>query len=239
MFCQYRPSRQSVRAVGRQCGRTAFFTPRPEINRVTGAPTTQHGFTLVEMLVVLILTAMIAGILFQAMERMYRLQDRFGVARANAQHGVMARDWFRQTVAGLLPDYADGKNRFSGSEKQFSGLTTNPLSARYGALSAFEWKIAFDAGKGLSTLSYIEDRQEPSLETTLISWPGNNGRFIYLDTKGERHDAWPPPLGIWPQLPSQIHLQASEGGEEILILAIPMGAHSPLPRPRDFFGAGQ
>lgn len=192
-----------------------------------------NGFTLVEILVVLILTSLITGILFQAMERMYRLQDRFGIELAYAQQDVMIKDWFRQTIEGLLPDYADGQNKFRGTARQLSGLTINPLNIhQYGAPSEFEWKLVFDPNEGSMHLVYTENGQAASM----LSWAGNIGRFIYLDSKGEAHETWPPPLGIWPQLPKQVQVQAIKNSGSIVVLATPMGPASPLPRIQDLFG---
>ncbi len=102
---------------------------------------TQAGITLIEVLVVLIIVGMTSGILFQALERAYQLQQRYGVELFNIQHGQMAADWYRQTIQGLHPDYPDGQNIFRGDDREFSGLTNNPLSDEYGAPTPITWKI--------------------------------------------------------------------------------------------------
>lgn len=193
------------------------------------------GFTLVEMLVVLVIVSMTSAVIFQAFDRVYRLQSRFGVELFDAQQGAMSIDWFRQTVQGLLSDYADGANKFSGSAHEFSGLSTNPLSEEYGSTTGIKWRISFDPGTGGTQLVYAD----AAGESTIAEWQGGAARFIYVDDKLESHENWPPALGMWPQLPKLIRLEAVDRGATLVIMAMPVGSPVPLPRPQDFFGAAK
>lgn len=195
----------------------------------------QVGFTLIEVLVVLIIVAMISGVLFQALERAYRLQERFGVELFNVQHGQMAADWYRQSVQGLLPDYPDGRNIFQGKDREFSGLSSNPPSDGYGMPTPITWKIRNNQQDGTTELVYLEEKQE----TPILIWHGNGARFIYFDEKQTPHDSWPPPLGLSTQLPKQIQLVAKDAGEPINIVASLRGPVATLPRLQDFIGGAQ
>lgn len=186
----------------------------------------QTGFTLIEVLVVLIITGMIGGILFQALERAYRLQERFGIELFSAQQGQMAADWYRQTIQGLQPDYPDGQNIFQGNDREFSGLSNNPLNGEYGAPTPITWRLSNN--KGITELVYLEGKRE----TTILSWLGHEARFIYFDEKQAPHDKWPPPLEQSSQLPKQIQLVAQDAGEPIGIVAVTMGPTMPLLRPQ-------
>ncbi len=205
--------------------------PRP-ISRRQSKQAQQAGFTLVEVLVVLILVAMISSVLFQALERAYRLQERFGTELFKVQQGQMAADWYRQTVQGLYPDQPDGKNIFRGQDREFSGLSSNPLGDDYGAPTPITWKLRSNQANGATELVYIEAMRE----TPVLSWRGKQARFVYLDQQRAPHDGWPPPLGLFTQLPRQIQLEANDGGESIVIVASPMGPTEPLLRSQDFFG---
>lgn len=189
----------------------------------------QTGFTLIEVLVVLIIVGMVSGVLFQALERAYRLQERFGMELFSAQQGQMAADWYRQTVQGLQPDYPDGRSIFQGSQLEFSGLTSNPLSDEYGAPTPITWKIRNNRQNGTMELAYLEEKQE----TTILAWRSKEARFIYFDEKLMPHDSWPPPLGLWTQLPKQIQLVAKNLGGPINIVATTMGPPMPMLRPQD------
>jgi len=190
----------------------------------------QAGFTLIEVLVVLIIVGMISGVLFQALERAYRLQERFGTELFSVQQGQMAADWYRQTVQGLHPDYANGRNLFQGKDREFSGLSSNPLGNEYGAPTPITWKLRSNQQNGTTELVYIE----ASRETPVLSWRGNQARFIYLDAQQTPHDSWPPPLGLSTQLPKQVQLVVKDAGEIINIVAAPMGPVTTLLRVQDF-----
>ena len=189
----------------------------------------QCAFTLVEMLVVLIIVGLVSGILLQAVEQVFRLQRRFGVEVAVSQQGAMLSDWFRQTIEGLFPDYPDGKHKFSGTERRLSGLTTNSLTTEYGVPTVITWELAFDPDSGRTRLLNGTGKDA----APLMSWQGNQGRFVYLDAKGEAHDSWPPRLGDWPQLPAAIRLEGLREGEPLILVAVPMGPKNTLPRLKD------
>lgn len=189
----------------------------------------QTGFTLIEVLVVLIIVGMVSGVLFQALERAYRLQERFGMELFSVQQGQMATDWYRQTVQGLYPDYPDGRSIFQGDEREFSGLTSNPLSNEYGAPTPITWRIRNNRQNGTMELVYLEGKQE----SIILSWHSNEARFIYFDEKQTPHDSWPPPLGLWTQLPKQIQLETKDAGDPINIVASTMGPTMPPPLPQD------
>jgi hypothetical protein len=178
------------------------------------------------------MVAMISSVLFQALERAYRLQERFGTELFKVQQGQMATDWYRQTVQGLYPDQADGSNLFHGDDRAFSGLSSNPLGDNYGAPTPIAWKIVNNPQSGMTELSYVEDKHE----TPVLSWRGKQAHFVYFDEQQAPHDSWPPPLGRFMQLPKQIQLQASDAGLPIVIVASPMGPTEPMLRSQDFFG---
>ena len=192
----------------------------------------QKAFTLVEVLVVLLIVSLVSGILFQALEQVFRLQLRFGDELSYTQQDAMSEDWFRQGIEGLLPDYPNGANIFKGTERKLSGLSTNTLSVDYGAPLPLILEISADPESGAMRLLNGEGKDA----APILTWPGTTGRFRYVDQKGEAHESWPPPLGLWPQIPSAIWLEADLGGKPSILVAVPMGPVSPMPRASDFFG---
>lgn len=189
----------------------------------------ERGFTLLEMLVVLVLTGFITTILFEGLSQTFRLQQHFGVEMFNTQQGAMRSDWFRQSINGLMPDHEDGRNKFKGDERRMSGLTTAPLTPESVGLAPLTWQLRFDPESGETRLHYGAENDAPAI----LAWPGNSGRFVYLDNKGEAHDTWPPFLGNWPQLPNAIYLEAKRSDEPYTLVAVPKGLDNPLPRQKD------
>ena len=193
---------------------------------------TSGGFTLIEVLVVLILVGMTSGILFQAMQRAFGLQARFGSELFKAQQGQMATGWYRQTVQGLLPDYPGGSSFFRGDATGFAGLSSNPLDEDYGAPTSIAWKLQPNADTGTTDLVYTDAQHT----TTVLNWRSSKARFVYLDNQLTPHEQWPPPLGLFAQLPTHIELQVTEEGQPVVILAHPMGPAEPRLRPQDVVG---
>ena len=191
-----------------------------------------RGFTLIEVLVVLILVGMTSGILFQAMQRAFGLQARFGSELFKAQQGQMATDWYRQTAQGLLPDYPGGNSFFHGDATGLAGLSSNPLDEDYGAPTRIAWKLQPNADTDTTDLVYSDAQHT----TTVLSWRRSKARFVYLDNQLTPHEQWPPPLGLFVQLPAQIELQVTDAGEPLIILAHPMGPAEPRLRPQDVVG---
>lgn len=189
------------------------------------------GFTLVEILVVLILTGFIVTILMQALHQVFRLQTHFGHEVFNTQSGAMYADWFRQSINGLVPDYIDGKQKFQGGRREMRGLTLAPLDQDTGTLTPFVWRLEYDPGRNLSALYYGESGDKKALQ--IMHWQNNNGRFIYVDAKDEAHDSWPPFLGKWPQLPHAIYLESGAGDAARVLVAAPRSAATTMARRKE------
>lgn len=191
-----------------------------------------RGFTLIEILVVLVITGFIVTILLQSLHQVFRLQTHFGSEIFHTQSGAMYTDWFRQSINGLMPDYADGKQKFSGERRKMSGLTLSPLDQESGVPASFVWRLEFDPHSGQTGLYYGDAREtRPSLP--VLFWPGDSGRFIYIDAENEPHDSWPPFLGKWPQLPRAIYLESGAAEQLRLIVAAPLAADTPPLRRKD------
>ena len=194
--------------------------------------TKNAGFTLIEMLVVLVITALVSGVLFQALERSYSLQRRFGVELFKNQQGQMAIDWYRQSVQGLIADTPGESGVFKGEAHSLAGLTTTPLSEDFGMSTPFRWSLVIAADGSQTELVY----RERDTDTVVLRWQGAQAKFVYLDDTLTAHDTWPPPLGLFSQLPRQIRVDASDNGEAVVIVATPMGPLDPAPRLQDVFG---
>jgi len=187
------------------------------------------GFTLLEMLVVLLLTGMVAAILFQGLGQVLRIEGRRSTQLHESRQGEMYVQWFRQCINGLLPGYPDGENRFRGTAREMRGRSLFPLDVASEAVLPIRWQLRFDPGSGRTQLRYGGADHGP----VVLSWQGNSGRFVYFDFEGGAHDSWPPYSGTWPQLPASILLDNGVRDEPLVVVAAPRGPQQPLPRPRD------
>ena len=214
-------------------------------------PDAPRGFTLVEMLVVLVLTSLAAGLLMQASTQVLGLQQRLNAQLERLRGPQLGADWLRQVVQGLQPDYSDGAHVFKGTERGFAALTTNPLSGSYGGLAPFAVVLDYDGASDSTALRYAagavpgvvvarlaDALPEVQAATVLLRWPGRAPRLRYWDDKGEPHADWPPAQGLWRQLPSRITLEGEqEGGDPWVLVATSQGPAWPVPRARDVMGA--
>ncbi|GLR11950.1 hypothetical protein GCM10007907_07400 [Chitinimonas prasina] len=179
----------------------------------------QRGFTLVEILVVMVITSLVTGLLFQSMAMINRAQQGFDAQLAEMGRGGVRAEWYRQLVGGLVPDYNDGKDKFTGGAMRLSGLTTMPLSPRYGAPQAFSLVLRPDGGE--MTLVYRAEETQADFE--VYRWPALKATFRYQDVDGSEYDSWPPVSALKPaQLPSAITIQ-SVGEDAISWVAVPRG----------------
>ena len=144
------------------------------------------GYTLMEVLVVLTITALVAGVLLQSLSQVYRMQERFGVQIERSQVGVVETDWYRQIVQQLQPDYPDGTGRLRGDARAFEALGLDPFAREQGLPRLMKLSLRTDAGRTELRLRAGDN------EVVLAQWPDlTHSEFVYLDAKADRHDQWP------------------------------------------------
>lgn len=181
-----------------------------------------RGFTLLEALVVLVITGLVSVVLVQG----------FGLilaARTSAQNKLVAIDeavveanLFLEPLRGILPDYPNQPHIFSGEPQRLRGLTARPLQARPGAPTPFTLTIDYDASSNRSVLTYQEENAQP---VALGSWEGSEGAFAYRDRTGEWQGVWPPQSDPQaPQTPWLIRLEKGSGFPRNMVASV-SGAH--------------
>ena len=191
-----------------------------------------QGFTLFEMLVVILLTGMIATILFQGLNQIYRLQTHFDAELDHNRKDAMLADWYRQVITGLKPDQKDGQNKFSGDAQRLQGQTTSPLDLSKGVIP-FVLQLRYNRQTDTTHLEYIANEKN----TPLLTWAGKQGKLAYLDVGQQEYDQWPPPMVREPQqIPAAIRLDAMRDQQKWTLIATPMSPVNPKPRIQELFG---
>lgn len=199
--------------------------------RTDTAARRQHGFTLVEMLVTLVILAMITGLLWQAMQQSFQVERLLQGSGAEGQLRVIRREWVRSLIEASLPDRLGAAEQFRGSSTELV-LT----SAEMPDLAGFDagWmRLALDRDErtgrhrlvARSLLTQAErdgwrDRERP--EVALLDGVGAAPRFRYLDTKGAWHDDWPLPDAVVKRLPVAVMLELGDeaGGPLVARLGV-------------------
>jgi prepilin-type N-terminal cleavage/methylation domain-containing protein len=182
---------------------------------------TAAGFTLIETLVALAVSALASALLIQGLQQAYRLHERQGHEIFRLQHGAMHADWYRRSIEELVPERPGGAHVFLGEPRQLRGISLARPGMAAQAQAAIDWQLRFDAETGATGLYQAEGGRESA--APVLSWPGDSGRFYYFDAEGLEHDRWPPRLGQWPQLPSAVHLRYGAETRHGVIVAVPLG----------------
>ena len=188
----------------------------------------ESGFTLVELLVVLVVVTLISGVLLSGFERVLDIRLRLAGFLDGMDAPTLVADWFRASVDGLLPDVDKGRDRFAGNRRRMSGLSLAALNATAGVPTRITWEVVFDAE---ARRSYLRYRNNEDREMTIASWPGDDGGLQYCGSNFVCHDSWPLDARS-AQLPALIRLDAVKGSEPWPILAAPRGDRDPLPGQR-------
>jgi len=160
------------------------------------------GFTLLEMLVVLVLVGLVSTLLLQGFSYVLHLRERFLQQLNDLQQGAIQEYWFRSSTSALIANYENAEPIFKGDSKQFSGLTLSALDADGGVPMPMTWQLHYEYG--ITSLRYLHTGGET---WQILQWQSDVGEFQYLSVQGEWHSEWPPALGDQsPQLPRAILL---------------------------------
>lgn len=182
----------------------------------------RNGFTLVEMLVVLVITSLIVMILLQALQQVMSLHTRFGSEIDRNRGQAISQEWLSQLLEGLQPEQDGGKYVFKGSASELSGLSTSVPTDQYGGLTHFSLKLNYDSRQNETVLEYRDDlHSEQPLR--LADWDGDSGRFVYQDSKQAAYSNWPPELDHSRQIPALIKLEARRDGRTWMMAVKPAG----------------
>lgn len=168
---------------------------RPAIRR-------PRGFTLMELLVVLVITALLMSMLFQSLAIFRRAQERIDVRTLSERQTELAERWFDEAVAGLYPW---DTQTFVGDDDHWQGYTLQPIQGTPGAPVAVRWNLHRDLVG--NWLAYTV-AGKPAVEFRL---PDGELHFSYVDEAGQSHRQWPPAKGLFPALPAAIALVDGSG----------------------------
>ncbi|MDD5123598.1 prepilin-type N-terminal cleavage/methylation domain-containing protein [Methylovulum sp.] len=189
-----------------------------------------NGFTLMEVLVVLVLVSLISGLLMQGFGYVLRL--RFNVTQQIKKQRIqqLQEHWYRNLVTGIIVNTREEKALFQGSESVLQGQSINTLTAPAGVPQAFT--LTLSAQENTIVLRYRITEKE---EWRLGQWTAQKASFSYLDNQGNWVPTWPPKMGaVTQQLPEAIQLQIENIPNPVnWIVSIP-SKKNPKPGIEDF-----
>ena len=144
------------------------------------------GFTLVEMLVVMVLLGLISSILFQGLSLIGKVQSRLIPNIQKQQKQMLQERWFRESVSGLMAGVKNTEH-FTGTQSGFTGISISPLHSNNRAPQLIEWEIATSDEQYI--LGY-KQQQGLSWQIETYSSESQQPVFVYLDSSGQWHNNW-------------------------------------------------
>lgn len=170
-----------------------------------------RGFTLVEMLVTLVVTAIVSTLLWQALAQVARFEIRLRDQRELASRDMLRRAWIDRALSGVMSGPTGDPRAFRGDALGFEAYMTMPPSP---VLHGPVWvRLRLQRNGDLTALRQADDEEPP-----LWAWPGE-GHFDYMDAQGAWTSTWPPDEERAAALPRAIRLQGAPGGP--LLVALP------------------
>lgn len=157
-----------------------------------------QGFTLVEMLVTMALTAMIAGVLWQAMNQITRIERLLQGSGVSGQLELVRREWIRGLIQSALVEQIGAPRQFVGDAFQLSLISSESVATPGLAGRRLQLRVESDAVTRrqrllieTGSLEMTTTSAEPAA-IELLSWTGPEGRIRYLNADGVWLDHWPP-----------------------------------------------
>jgi prepilin-type N-terminal cleavage/methylation domain-containing protein len=179
-----------------------------------------HGFTLLEVIVVLVITGLISVVLIQGLGIVLAARTTVAHKILDLDKLMIQRNLVLDPLRGIVPDYNDHPFVFSGSERQLRGLTLRTLQERAGTPTGFTMSLTYSSDRGETLVIYQEDGRDP---VELMSWPDNVGSFSYRDRTGDWSDVWPV-NDKSSQTPWLIRVQTGGDATATMVVSV-AGAH--------------
>ena len=184
----------------------------------------QRGFTLLEMMVVLVLVGMISAMLMQGFIYVAGIFSSVERRQQHWQQQMLQRTWLQESVRSLTNGVEGSLAQpyfFNGDEQGFTGLALHGLSyaGGVGRPLRVQWQLEHDDEHGLRLL-YREIKLHQSVANaddnpwyTVARWPRAQGEFRYFSQSGwyPRFSGRPLPDQANPVLPDMILLNIDAG----------------------------
>lgn len=156
------------------------------------------GLTLVELLVVIVLTALVATLVMQGIGQGLGLFRRVSADQGEIYRELMSRAWLRETFSTAAANPPD-RDEFIADELGVRLMTYRPLLGSEGIATEISWTVRPERG-----LDYLEHGQHMAV----AALPAVRG-FEYQDVAGLWHPRWPVEDGH--ALPERVRIVFADG----------------------------
>ena len=199
-------------------------------------PNKQSGFTILELIVVLVLASLLVTVVFGAFNVILRTQASVGRASSDLIGMISERERVINVLRGFFPSYSDEEFQIEGSAVRLQGKTTAPLFGWQGLPTPVYLELFFDPSANQTLLQY-EEPPYPSI--TLLRLAGDEAEFAYYNESLQQTRQWPAALPSQRSemgQPTLIQLTWGVRPEDVIVVYTASIADLPL-RPSDLPGA--
>lgn len=164
----------------------------------------QAGITLLEVLVVIMLTGMISTLLMQAIGFSLASFQRTRDFQQRYQREMLAFGWLRSSVENMMAAH-DAEFAFEGDSSVIQGFSLAPVFSVSGSLVKVKWTIR---GEGESQSLWYQEND--GLTMLVADWATGKVRFKYRGVDGQWQDQWPDEQVRPGILPLQVMLEVKD-----------------------------
>lgn len=168
----------------------------------------QHGLTIIEMLVVIVITSLLVTVMMQGFTFTLNLYHRVVAKQQSAYQSAFVNHWLGLTLGNLVaPREKDVKIR---AHKYFiSAETFNPLLSDPGVKTKIEWELV------PTNSAYSLIYREADVEFEVFAFSESNAAFEFQSADRVWHDVWPVEFYQQVNLPEAIRI--SFGASNFLV----------------------
>lgn len=181
-----------------------------------------YGFTLLETLVALVITALASVLLMQGLSQALMLRERVIEHTQFQREDILRRAWFTDSVNALIADLPRiDRHRFEGSAEGFRGLTLAALQEPPGVPVSIGWSLEQE-----TDIFHLYYQQPDRDRQRAWSWRADSARFSYFDPQQGWVPEWPPEGGGGAPLPQAIALTTEWRAQPLTWVAAVLGSRT-------------
>lgn len=151
-----------------------------------------HGFTLIEVLVTMVITALLVTLLLNSLYHVMQVDEVISRESSERELGHSGSAWLTRVLETCLPAESAG-HRLIGDDKRLSCDTLSPLASSLSGMP-LRIELTLTNQEQASRIDYRELEPVAGAALPLLSLPVSGARFRYVDSKGQWLSSWPPPF---------------------------------------------